>query len=194
MAGTMCLLIIVLLLCLLWLIVRWARRQHAHLQSSSAAAIRQRLLRPRTPHDCPACRRQPLQPAPAQPPAVRPWRELKSRRRRPKRSATDGFACPKPACAYYRITDATIHALVGDGTHGTCERIPTFRCQACRTTFTSRRDTPLYRLKTPSSRVAQVLSALAEGLAVAAAVRVVRHSEGTITTWLTRWRAQRNTP
>jgi IS1 family transposase len=60
------------------------------------------------------------------------------------------------------------------------------RCQACRTTFTSRRDTPLYRLKTPSARVAEVLSALAEGLSVAAAVRVFGHSEGTITTWLTR--------
>jgi transposase-like protein len=58
--------------------------------------------------------------------------------------------------------------------------------QACGTTFTSRRDTPLYRLKTPSRRVAEVLSALAEGLTVAAAVRVFGHSEGTIMTWLTR--------
>jgi len=186
MTGGGCLLIITLLLCLLGLIVLWARQHHAHLESSSAVAIRQRLLKPRPPDDCPACRRQPLQPAPAPPPAVRPWRELKSRRGRPKRSATNGFACPNPTCVYFRITDATVHALVRDGTHGTCERIPTFRCQACRTTFTSRRDTPLYRLKTPSSRVAEVLSALAEGLAVAAAVRVFGHSEGTITTWLTR--------
>jgi IS1 family transposase len=53
-------------------------------------------------------------------------------------------------------------------------------------TFTSRRDTPLYRLKTPSVRVAEVLTALAEGLTVAAAGRVFGHSEGAISSWLTR--------
>jgi IS1 family transposase len=89
-------------------------------------------------------------------------------------------------CAYYRITDAQIHALVGDGIHGTDERIQTFRCQACKTTFTARRDTPLYRLKTASQRVGEVLTALAEGLDVAAAVRVFGHRHATITTWLTR--------
>ena len=158
------------------------------MESSSAAAIRQRLVKPRTPDDCPACRRQPTRPAPTPVPplAVRPWREIKSRRRRPQQSTTEGFACPNHACLYHGITDAQVHALVGDGTHGTHERIQTFRCQACGTTFTSRRDTPLYHLKTPSTRVAEVLSALAEGLSVAAAGRVFGHSEGTISTWLTR--------
>jgi transposase-like protein len=46
--------------------------------------------------------------------------------------------------------------------------------------------TPLYRLKTASHRIAQVLSALAEGLDVAAAVRVFDYRHATITTWLTR--------
>ncbi|HJZ46336.1 MAG TPA: integrase core domain-containing protein [Roseiflexaceae bacterium] len=89
-------------------------------------------------------------------------------------------------CAYYRITDAQIHALVGDGAHGRCERIQTLRCQACNTTFTTRRDTPLYRLKTSSQRVAMVLTALAEGLSLSAAGRVFGHRHATITTWLTR--------
>ncbi|MDQ5851984.1 MAG: hypothetical protein M3380_07930 [Chloroflexota bacterium] len=188
MAGGVCSLIVALLLCVLWVIVLWDRRYHAQLDKSSATAIRHRLLKPRTPDACPACRRQPVRPAraPAPPPAVRPWRDLKSPRGRPKRSATDGFACPNPAGPYYRITDAAVHALVGDGTHAKRERIPTLRCQACRTTFTSRRATPLYRLKTQSTRVAEVLCALAEGLTVAAATRVFGHSEGTITTWLTR--------
>ncbi len=189
MAGDVCSLIIALLLCVLWVMVRRARRHHAaQLDKSSTAAIRQRLLKPRRPDDCPTCCHQPVRPAPTTtpPPSIRPWRELKSRRGAPRRIATDGFACPNPACAYYRITNAEVHALVGDGTHGKHERIQTFRCQACQTTFTSRRDTPLYRLKTPSTRVAEVLSALAEGLTVAAAVRVFGHGEGTITTWLTR--------
>jgi hypothetical protein len=50
--------------------------------------------------------------------------------------------------------------LLGDGTHGHAERIQTFRSQACRTTFTARHDTPLYRLKTPSHQIAVVLAAL----------------------------------
>jgi IS1 family transposase len=84
------------------------------------------------------------------------------------------------------VGDAQIHALVGDGTHGKTERIQTFRCQACQTTFSARRNTPLYRLKTASYRVAEVLTALAEGLDVAAAVRVFGHRPATITRWLAR--------
>jgi IS1 family transposase/transposase-like protein len=99
---------------------------------------------------------------------------------------TAGFACPNPQCPYYGITDVHIHALVGDGKHGHAERIQTFRCQACRTTFTSRRNTPLYRLKTPSHQVAVVLAVLAEGLDPSAAERVFGFRQATITTWLTR--------
>jgi transposase-like protein len=99
---------------------------------------------------------------------------------------TEGFACPNRTCPSSGITDADIHALVGDGKHGQAERIQTFRCQACRTTFSTRRDTPLYRLKTPSHQVAMVLTALAEGLDPSAAERVFGYQRATITTWLTR--------
>jgi hypothetical protein len=71
--------------------------------------------------------------------------------------------------------------LFGDGKHGHAERIQTFRCQACRTTFTARRNTPLYRLKTPSHQIAMVLSALAEGLDPSAAERVFGFRQATIT-------------
>jgi hypothetical protein len=46
--------------------------------------------------------------------------------------------------------------------------------------------TPLYRLKTVWSRVAEVLTALAEGLDLAAAALLFGHQHATITTWLTR--------
>ena len=155
----------------------WAKRTRLH-----------RLLKPRCPDDCPACRLASTAslgggPAPA---PVRPWREIKSHRGAPKRVNTDGFACPNQQCAYCGITDAQVHALVGDGKHGRAEQIQTFRCQACRTTFSARRDTPLYRLKTPSQQVAMVLSALAEGLDPSAAERVFGYRQATITTWLTR--------
>jgi IS1 family transposase len=119
-------------------------------------------------------------------PAVRPWHELKSRRGAPKRIATEGFACPTPICTYYRITDAQVHALVGDGSHGKHERIQTFRCQACKTTFSARRNTPLYRLKTSAHRVGEVLTVLAEGLDISAATRVFGHRHATVSTWVTR--------
>ena len=104
--------------------------------------------------------------------SVRPWSEVKSRRGAPNRIDTEGFACPNQQCAYCGIADAQFHALVGDGKHGRAERIQTFRCQACHTTFTARRHTPLYRLKTPSHQIGMVLSALAEGLDPSAAERV----------------------
>src|SRR5256886_16427824 len=49
--------------------------------------------------------------------------------------------------------------LFGDGKHGQTECIQTFRCQACYSTFSARRNTPLYRLRTSSHQVAVVLSA-----------------------------------
>jgi hypothetical protein len=111
---------------------------------------------------------------------------VKSRRGAPKRIQTNGFACPNQQCTYFGITGASLHALVGDGKHGHAEHIQTFRGPACRTTFTSRRNTPLYRLKTPAYQVAIVLSTLAEGLDPSAAARVFDFRQATITTWLSR--------
>jgi len=62
--------------------------------------------------------------------------------------------------------------LFGDGKHGHAERIQTFRCQACRTTFSARPDRPLYHLNPPSHQIAIVLSALSGGLEASAAERV----------------------
>ena len=184
-----------LLVCLL--IVSLARLgvlcwpHHGPLPSKTAAKICSKLprqLKPRCPDDCPACRLTSTpssggEPAPV---LVRPWSEVKSRRGAPKRIDTAGFACPNPQCQYVGNTDAHFHALVRDGKHGQAEPIQPFRCQACRTTFTSRRKTALYRLKTPSNQVAMVLSALAEGLDPSAASRVFGFRQATITTWLTR--------
>jgi IS1 family transposase/transposase-like protein len=172
---------------LLWRLERFPLRP-----SSSRGGVKrtrlQRLLKPRSPDDCPACRlsctnSSVVGPAPT---PVRPWHEVKSRRGAPKRIDTQGFACPNRDCPYFGCTDAHIHALVGDGKHGHAEQIQTFRCQACRTTFTARRHTPLYRLKTPSQQVAIVLSALAEGLDASAAERIFGYRQTTITTWLSR--------
>jgi hypothetical protein len=104
----------------------WPHLQLSHAQAGRRRTLVHRLLKPRTPRDCPLCRlcSSSVRPAPA---PVRPWREMKSRRGAPKRVNTQGFACPNQQCPYYGITDADIHALVGDGKHGHAERIQTFR-------------------------------------------------------------------
>ena len=135
--------LLIALLSVLCGLVLWNRRYHAQVDRSSATTIHHRLRKPRTPADCPACRREPACSAAASAQlAVRPGKERKRRRGAPNRIPTDGFACPNHACWYHGITNAQVHALVGDGTHGTHARIQTFRCQACGPTFTARRDTP----------------------------------------------------
>ena len=127
---------LLLSLALLWRLDWFSRLPY----SSKGVAKRttmHRLLKPRTPLDCPSCRlasTPALGGEPASEP-VRPWREVKNRRGAPKRIDTEGFACPNPQCLYFAITDAQTHALVGDGKHGQAGRIQTFRCQACHTTF-----------------------------------------------------------
>jgi IS1 family transposase len=172
--------LLLLLLSLFW--IRSSR--HSKDVTTPAKPKIPRPLRPRSPDDCPLCRAQMPSAAPTDPPP--PWNHVKNRRGRRKQIDTEGLACPNHGCCYHNITDAAIHALVGYGSHGKNERIQDIRCQACGCKFTARRNTPLYRLKTPPQRIGEVLSALAEGLDVAAAVRVFGHAEATIQRWLTR--------
>ena len=143
------LIVFLLVVCLLLSLVLLWRLDWFPLRPSSSKGVAKRsrlqhLLKPRCPDDCPACR---LASTPASggglvSTPVRPWGEVKSRRGAPKRIPTSGFACPNQQCSYFGITGAHFHALVGDGKHGQAERIQTFRCQACRTKFTARRNTP----------------------------------------------------
>jgi len=144
------LLVSLLMLAKVWL-YQYSRSHRGPFTSLAArrSLLLPRRLKPRSPLDCPACclASSPSsggEPAPA---PVRPWKEIKSRRGAPKRMQTEGFACPNQACQYYEISDANIHALVGDGVRGQAERIQRWRSQACRTTFSARLHTPLYRLK-----------------------------------------------
>src|SRR5215471_3526162 len=115
---------LLLLLVLLWRL-DWFPLRPSHSGAGARRSRLPRLLKPRTPDDCPACRlASPASsggvPAPVH---VRPWSEVKSRRGAPKRINTEGFACPNPQCTYFAKTEAHIHALVGDGKHGRAEQI-----------------------------------------------------------------------
>jgi hypothetical protein len=174
-------------LALLWRLDRLPLRLSSS-KSGAKRTMRYRLLKSRSPGVCLACCLASTRSSGVRPDSapVRPCCEVKSRRGAPKPIPTDGFACPNQQCLYFGITDAQIHALVGDGKHGQAERIQTFRCQACRTTFSARRRTPLYRLKTPSQQIAMVFTAPAEGLDPSAAEQVFGFRRATITAWLTR--------
>jgi IS1 family transposase len=78
-----------------------------------------------------------------------------------------------------------VHALVGDGTHG-YDHIPDLRCQACDRKFSARRDTALYRLRTPAKAIGLTLALLAEGVSPDALQRVLGIRETTQRLWLTR--------
>ena len=107
--------VFLLVVCFLLSLVLLWRRDWFPLRSASTkgAAKRSRLprlLKPRTPHDCPACRlASPASSGAGQAPApVRPWSEVKSRRGAPKRIPTEGFACPNRQCSYFGNTDALL--------------------------------------------------------------------------------------
>ncbi len=132
------------------------------------------------------CRRAHGQCGPHEQRVVEPWAKQKSQRGRPKVVNTEGYYCPYPDCRYYRITDARVHALVGDGLHSGADTIPYLQCQACHRKFSVRVGTPMYDLKTPAKRVDEVMTATSEGVDVAAASRIFKHDERTIQHWLDR--------
>jgi hypothetical protein len=91
--------VLLLVVALLWWAWTW-RRQPSASQRVTVTARGQRLLKPRTPDDCPACC-QPMTTATGITPTrapVTPWCERKSRHGAPKRIDTHGFACPNRTC------------------------------------------------------------------------------------------------
>ena len=156
---------------------RWWQRGKDHLP---------RRWKPQSPRDCVCCQNGiSLVPLP-DPDAVVPWSERKSKRGRKKSLDTSGYACPCPGCEYLGITDAEIHALVGYGWIDQAHSIRKLCCQACGKTFSVRKGTPLYTLKTEPNRIEMVLWFLAEGLDQAVMIRFTGHSEATIARWLQR--------
>ena len=107
--------VLLLVVCLLLSLALFWRLEWFPLRpASSRGGVKRtrlhRLLKPRCPDDCPACRLTSAPSLGAGPAPVLPWREVKSRRGAPKRINTEGFACPNPKCSYYGNTDDQIHA------------------------------------------------------------------------------------
>jgi hypothetical protein len=93
---------------------------------------------------------------------VPPYASSKSRRGAKKRLSSEGYACPCRECVYFGNNHAAEHALVGYGKLG-ADQHQRWRCQACGSTFSCRRGTLLYYLKSEPSQVELALWFLAEG-------------------------------
>ena len=132
-----------------------------------------RQLHPKSPEECPLCQvevagiTEPISDIQA----VESYRESKSRRGRKKTIQTEGYACPYPDCQYFGVTEAQRHALVGFGKLGENKDIQRLRCQACGRTFSSRKGTPLYYIKSEAKEVEEVLWWLAEGVDLSVLLR-----------------------
>jgi IS1 family transposase/transposase-like protein len=143
-------------------------------------------LKPKPPTACPRCatgyHRLPRRPRRD----VVPWKDLKGKAGKKKQFDTTGYACVNPDCQYRGITNPAVHALVSDGCRGVRKDIPYLKCQACGKKTTSRFDTPMKDLKTPTERVAMVATAMVEGLDISAASRIFGHHPTTIANWVKR--------
>jgi IS1 family transposase/transposase-like protein len=175
--------LVMLLVYVLWRVL-WQRHQQATKKRKKKGKRRQ--WQPKSPKDCPVCQEGVKLSLFRVQRSVKPWSQVKSRRGRKKTIPTQGYACPNPACDYAGIVDAEVHALVGNGKGGKEHPIQHFRCQACRCSFSSRRNTPLYYLKTSSDRIEMCLWLLAEGVDISVLVRFTGHVDATVTRWLLR--------
>ncbi len=106
----------------------------------------ERQLQARTLEGCQDCRLADREHMPERTKARQPWREVKSRRGRPKTHDSNGQACMEPTCVYYKDTDADYHALRWDGTRNTCEKTDQWECAACGSKHTARLGTPAMAL------------------------------------------------
>src|SRR5258707_7028269 len=92
--------VFLLVVCLLSL-ARLGRLDWFDLQPSSSRGgakrtALHRLLKPRSPDDCPACRLASTPSSGGEPAPARPWREGESRRRATQPGHTPGFGRPSP--------------------------------------------------------------------------------------------------
>jgi transposase-like protein len=145
-----------------------------------------RQWRPKCPEDCPLCQVEIEVIAVPSQPEVTPYRARKSPRGRKKTIPTQGFACPYETCEYVGVRDDQMHALVGYGKLGANKAIQRFKCQACRGTFSSRKGTPLYYVKTATGEIEEVLWYRAEGVDISVLVRRTGPKEETLSQWLNR--------
>lgn len=147
---------------------------------------RKRQMHPKSPKDCPHCKQDAIAGCEYRNVPARPWREVKSRRGRPKEHSSEGQACMNIACEYYRVTDEQIHALRRDGTRNKSEGVAQWECGGCGSKHTAWLGTVQYGLKTCSQEVVRALHLGMKGMSITDISEVLGYSEATIQRWMDR--------
>jgi hypothetical protein len=106
------------------------------------------VLKVKREDDCPYCQTGNTLTIPPPETTHTPNSDTKSKQGRKKKICKHNYFCANPFGHYFLVTNENIHALIGYGSHGKHEFIPTLFCQACEMKFTVRKHTLLYRLKT----------------------------------------------
>src|SRR5664279_1342477 len=95
----------------------WIRR-FLKKKKGAAQPRKPHVMKPKSERDCPFCMQEEGKCKTPQPGMPERWSLRKGRGGPKKRQSTQGYFCPNPECEYFTITDESIHALVGYGSHG----------------------------------------------------------------------------
>jgi transposase-like protein len=101
---------------------------------------------------------------------------------RPKAIDTQKFLCPHPDCPNYGRTGFK-NQILGAGRYGKAQT-QLLRCKVCGQTFSARRGTAVFGLKTPEEKFFQAIACLVEGNSIRATARICGCDKDTIVRWL----------
>jgi transposase-like protein len=99
-----------------------------------------------------------------------------------KQIDTSMFFCPYDECSNYGKVDVD-NQIIGSGRYGK-HQTQLLKCKVCRRTFSARRGTPLFELKTDEQTFYDVIACLAEGNGIRATGRIKNVDKDTVASWL----------
>lgn len=101
---------------------------------------------------------------------------------RKKQIDTSMFFCPYEDCSNHGKVGID-NQIIGAGRYGK-DQTQLLECKVCRRTFSARRGTPLFGLKTDDDVFYDVIACLAEGNGIRATARIKKVDKDTVTSWL----------
>jgi transposase-like protein len=101
---------------------------------------------------------------------------------RKKQIDTSMFFCPYDECSNYGKVGVD-NQIIASGCYGK-HQTQLLKCKVCRRTFSARRGTPLFELKTDEKTFYDVIACLAEGNGIRATGRIKNIDKDTVASWL----------
>lgn len=95
---------------------------------------------------------------------------------------TSMYFCPYEECSNYGKVGVD-NQIVGSGCYGK-HQTQLLKCKVCQRTFSARRGTPLFKLKTDEQTFYDVIACLAEGNGIRATGRIKNVDKDTVARWL----------